>query len=180
MVRKLPMESTIGPSLSPIIFSLSLSFHPSSPSLSIASWQRSIKPTEQLAMKFGGFIIFSSGYFFCHCGSIWKVENWRVKRWESESHRMSNDGLDWNQYGRWRAGNVLRGKKKSQSSYSIKLIGGDMREKGLIGNTCVREKVCVIEGIMRWNWVGAEILMWQALENAKHFLSAWGFNLYIY
>ena len=170
------MESTIGPSLLPII--CSLSFHPSSPSLSVASWQRSIKLTEQLAMKFGGFIIFSSGYFFCHCGSIWKVENWRVKRWESESHRKSNDGLDWNQYERWRAGNVLRGKRKNQSSYSIKLIGGDMREKGLIGKRCVREKVCVIEGIMRWNWVGAEFLMWQALENAKKFLSVSDFNLY--
>ena len=72
----------------------------------------------------------------------------------------------------------MRGKRKSQSNNSIKLIGGDMREKGLIGKRCEREKVCVIEGIMRWNWVGAEILMWQALENAKHFLS--GFNLYIY
>ena len=72
----------------------------------------------------------------------------------------------------------MRGKRKSQSSSSIKLIGGDMREKGLIGKRCEREKVCVIEGIMRWNWVGAEILMWQALENAKHFLSVSGFNLY--
>ena len=53
-----------------------------------------------------------------------------------------------------------------------------MREKGLIGKRCEREKVCVIEGIMRWNWVGAEILMWQALENAKHFLSDSGFNWY--
>ena len=53
-----------------------------------------------------------------------------------------------------------------------------MREKGLIGKRCEREEVCVIEGIMRWNWVGAEILMWQALENAKHFLSVLGFNLY--
>ncbi len=52
-----------------------------------------------------------------------------------------------------------------------------MREKGLIGKRCEREKVCVIEGIMRWNWVGAEFLMWQALENAKNFLSASGFNL---
>ena len=72
----------------------------------------------------------------------------------------------------------MRGKRKSQSSSSIKLIGGDMREKGLIGKRCEREEVCVIEGIMRWNWVGAEILMWQALENAKHFLSVSGFNLY--
>jgi hypothetical protein len=72
----------------------------------------------------------------------------------------------------------LRGKRKSQSSYSIKLIGGDMREKGLIGKRCEREKVCLIEGIMRWNWVGVEILMWQALENAKILLSASGFNLY--
>ena len=30
-----------------------------------------------------------------------------------------------------------------------------MREKELIGERCEREKVCVIEGIMRWNWVGA-------------------------
>ena len=53
-----------------------------------------------------------------------------------------------------------------------------MREKGLIGKRCVREKVCVIEGIMRWNWVGAEFLIRQALENAKKFLSVSDFNLY--
>ena len=52
-----------------------------------------------------------------------------------------------------------------------------MREKWLIGKRCEREKVCVIKGIMGWNWVGAEILMSQALENAKNFLSASGFNL---
>ena len=44
--------------------------------------------------------------------------------------------------------NVLRGKRKSQRNNSIKLIGGDMREKGLIGKRCEREKVCVIEGII--------------------------------
>ena len=51
MVRKLPMTSTIRPSLSPLF--CSLSSHPVFPSLSVASWQRSIKPPEQLAMKLG-------------------------------------------------------------------------------------------------------------------------------
>ena len=75
------MESTIGPSLSPII--CSLSFHPSSPSLSVAPWQRSIKPTEQLAMKFGGFIIFLVVLF-----SVIVVASKKLKTEESKDGRV--------------------------------------------------------------------------------------------
>jgi hypothetical protein len=42
----------------------------------------------------------------------------------------------------------------------------------------VREGRCVREKRMMWNFVEVEILIWQALEKAKNFLSASGFNLY--
>jgi hypothetical protein len=74
----------------------------------------------------------------------------------------------------------LRGKRKSQSSYSIKLIGGDMREKGLIGKRCVREKVSVIEEIMRWNCGGrnSDVV---CFGDCKKFSLASNFNfIYIY
>jgi hypothetical protein len=54
-----------------------------------------------------------------------------------------------------------------------------MREKGLIGKRCVREKVCVIEEIMRWN-CGSRNSDVVCFGDCKKFSLASNFNLYIY